>query len=151
MENKNQKGISSLLRIVIIIVMTVIVGLAAYFYYDIFIVGSGPLNPNAETSNEFLIVSSPAINQKIGNPVQVSGKSKFFEGNTRIRIKDENKNVLANTFTTAKGEMGELSPFSKDVTYQEPTTEKGFIEIFEDSAKDGSGINKITIPVIFEN
>jgi hypothetical protein len=29
--------------------------------------------------------------------------------------------------------------------------EKGFIEIFEDSAKDGSGINKITIPVIFEN
>ncbi len=104
-----------------------------------------------KTSNEFLEVASPIPHQEITSPVKVSGRSNFFEGNTRIRIKDDNGEILANTFTTAKGWMGKLHSFSKNVYYTMPFSEKGIVEIFEDSAKDGSEINKIIIPVIFEN
>lgn len=102
-----------------------------------------------ETSNEYLEVDSPSLNQTIESPVGISGKSNFFEANTRIRIKDDNDKVLADTFTTAEGWMGELHPFSEEVSYETPSAEKGVVEVFEESAKDGSEINKVTIPVIF--
>ncbi len=104
-----------------------------------------------KTSNEFLEVVSPFPHQKITSPVKVSGKSNFFEGNTRIKIKDDSGEILANTFTTAKGWLGELHSFSKNVYYIRPYAKKGIVEVFEDSAKDGSEINKVIIPVIFED
>lgn len=152
MKNQNQKGISSLLGIGIVLMVAIMVGIGTYVsctYY--FAVDAQPI-PVIKTQNEFLKVVSPRPNQIIENPVQVSGESSFFEGNTRIRIKDNDNNILVDTFTTATGgEMGELSPFFEDITYQNPTTEKGFVEVFEESAKDGSEIHKITIPVVFEN
>jgi len=96
-------------------------------------------------------VESPVPNQRITSPVKVSGKSNFFEANTRIRVTDDSGEILADTFTTAKGWLGELHPFSKNIYYIKPYTERGIIEIFEESAGDGSETKKITIPVAFED
>lgn len=109
---------------------------------------------DGETIRELLIkketleVASPAPLQKISSPVSVTGKSNFFEANTRIRIKDIAGNVLADTFTTAEG-WTKLYPFSKEVTYAKPSVNYGLVEVFGESAKDGSEQNKITIPVVF--
>lgn len=100
-------------------------------------------------SESFLEVESPSQNQTITSPVMVSGKSNFFEANTRIRIKDSDGNVLADTFTTAEGWMDKLYPFSKSIEYGAPMTANGMVEVFEESAKDGSEINKISVDVIF--
>jgi spore germination protein GerM len=45
--------------------------------------------------------------------------------------------------------MGVLGPFSVAVRYREPGASRGFVEVFESSAKDGSEINMIRIPVLF--
>lgn len=101
------------------------------------------------TSNEFLEVTSPTPNTEIQSPVVVSGKSNFFEATTSIKIKDDNGNILADTFTQAGG-YTELYPFSAEVTYTQPSAQTGVVEVFEVSAKDGSEINKISIPVKFK-
>jgi hypothetical protein len=151
---KNQKGISSLWGIVIVAILAIIIGLGTYVACTYYFTIDTKHIPIIKTQNEFLKVISLRPNQIIENPVQISGKSSFSEGNMRIRIKDNDNNILVDTFTTAQGEeceMGELCQFFKEIVFQKPTTKKGFVEIFEESAKDGSEINKITIPVIFEN
>ena len=113
--------------------------------------GRQATKPKAVSQNEFLEVTSPTTNQVIGSPFQIAGKANFFEGHVRIKIKDQSNQVLVDTFTTAEGSMDQLYPFSKLVSFKKPSAEQGIVEIFEESAKDGSEINKITIPVIFSN
>lgn len=103
-----------------------------------------------QTKNEFLAVLHPAPYQEITSPVAVYGRSNFFEANTRIRITDGNGKILADTFATAEGSMDKLYPFSKQISYKAPSSRKGTVEVFEESAKDGSEIKKIIVPVLFK-
>ena len=101
--------------------------------------------------NEFIQVKSPQKNAIIKNPVLISGKANVDEANVRVKITDGNKNILANTFITAAGWLDKLYSFERKISYEAPQTENGLIEIFEESAKDGSEIYKVEIPVIFED
>lgn len=152
-----KKEIPALIAFAIIIIASVAV--ARYTYFECLEI-EGNLCEAAEikdprgkvkTSNEFLEVTSPFPYEDVISPVEVSGKSNFFEANTRIRIKDANDKVLADTFTTAEGWLGELHPFSLEVIYDQPSAKQGVVEVFEESAKDGSEIKKIAIPVLFRD
>lgn len=150
--SKHRDEFMRLLVILLVIVLVcTAIGLVMLYLPKLWGGGSTPTVPRAEvvTSNEFLVVTSPVPYAQIQSPVQVAGKSNFFEANTRIRVKDENGQVLADTYTTAEGYMDALYPFSQEVTYEAPTIEAGIIEVFEESAKDGSEINKVIIPVTF--
>lgn len=95
-----------------------------------------------------ITVTSPTANQTITSPVLVKGQSDTFEANVRIKIKDSNGKVLADTYTMG-GAYGQSAPYSKSVSYSFPSARGGIVEVFENSAKDGTEINKITTPVIF--
>ncbi|MFA5742489.1 MAG: Gmad2 immunoglobulin-like domain-containing protein [Candidatus Paceibacterota bacterium] len=112
---------------------------------------NGFSNLKVITKNNFLEVTAPEPYQKITSPVSVSGNSNFFETNTRIIVKDEAGKILADTFTNANGWMDKLYPFLANVFYNAPSSPRGVIEVFENSAKDGSEQNKISIPVIFSD
>lgn len=101
--------------------------------------------------NEFIQVKIPQKNSAIKNPVIVEGKANVFEANVRIKIKDDSGNILADTFATAEGAYDKLYPFNTEINYDAPATQKGIIEVFEESAKDGGEINKVVIPVKFED
>ena len=101
--------------------------------------------------NDFIQVKSPQKNAAVKNPVLISGKANVDEANVRVKITDNNKNVLADTFITADGWMDKLYPFKKEISYETPQTKNGLIEIFEESAKDGSEIYKVEIPVVFKD
>ncbi len=101
--------------------------------------------------NEFIQVKSPQKDAAIKSPVLVSGKANVFEGNVRARIKDAAGNILADTFITASGAYDKLYPFEKEISYSAPASQNGVIEIFEEDMKDGGEINKINIPVVFED
>ena len=73
------------------------------------------------------------------------------ENNVRKRLKDGNNRTIVDTFTTAEGDAGELSPFSKNIEFDTPDTAEGVLEVFEDSANDTGEVNKVTIRVIFQN
>ncbi|MCK4891647.1 MAG: Gmad2 immunoglobulin-like domain-containing protein [Candidatus Pacebacteria bacterium] len=106
---------------------------------------------NKYFGNEFIQVNSPQKNTIIKNPVLVSGKANVFEANVRIKITDDDRNILADDFIMADDWMDKLYPFEKKINYKTPQAKNGLIEVFEESAKDGNEINKIEIPVIFED
>lgn len=109
------------------------------------------LDKNKYFGNDFIQIKFPQKNTTIKNPVSISGKANVFEANVRVKIKDENENILADDFITASGWMDAKYPFEKEIDYLSPASPNGVIEIFEESTKDGNEIYKIIIPVIFEN
>lgn len=106
---------------------------------------------NKYFGNEYIQVKIPQKNMAIKSPVSISGKANVFEGNMRVRIKDKNENVLVDTFITASGAYDKLYPFEKEISYNSPISQDGIIEIFAEDMKSGGEINKIVIPVIFED
>ncbi|MBW6440588.1 Gmad2 immunoglobulin-like domain-containing protein [Patescibacteria group bacterium] len=87
----------------------------------------------------------------INNSVLISGQADFLEANVRVIIKDDNEKILTDDYITADGWMGKLYPFEKEIEYNLPSSQNGFIEIFEEGVKDNNKINKLIIPVIFNN
>jgi len=150
---QKQKGISTLSVIIIIIVIAIIVIGGVFIYqYSSPKANNQPQVQNTQNNtnqtNPSIAVTLPTADQNIMSPVKVSGNSDTFEGNVRIRIKDNNGKVLADTNTTG-GASGTAAPFSKDVVYTAPSSPQGVVEVFENSAKDGSEINKISVQVTF--
>lgn len=120
--------------------------------YDDFLAGweflpDTPNPPWSDSGN--ILVEAPWPGDEIGNPVTISGQALVFEGTVSIRIKDVNGTVLASTFAQAASGV-ELSEFSKSVSYTNPTTSSGTVEVFSISAKDGSEQDKVVIPVKFK-
>jgi len=100
------------------------------------------------TRNNSIRVDSPKVNQVIQSPVLVSGQAAVFEAQVNARLKDESGLILAETsFMTKEGQT--MSPFSTKIKFKKPSRQKGILEVFEISAKDGSEIHKIAIPVVF--
>ena len=110
----------------------------------------GTAAPPAATENAIVRVAAPEPGATITSPVTVAGEARTFEANVQIRVRDGDGAELAHTFTTAlTPDMGVFGPFSAPVRYLEPGASRGFVEVFESSAKDGSEINVIRIPVLF--
>jgi hypothetical protein len=94
-----------------------------------------------------ILVESPVIGQRVPNPVTVSGTANVFEATVSLRILDENGKVVTNTFTTATCGTGCRGDYSVSVHYSVDHQQPGTIEVYESSAKDGSAINVVDIPV----
>jgi len=72
-----------------------------------------------------------------------------FENNVRIRIVGADGRTLADTFTTGHGPMGQWGRFDTIVPIARGSNPSGKVIVFESSAKDGSEINVVEIPVRF--
>jgi len=94
-----------------------------------------------------ILVEGPVIGQRISNPVTVSGTANVFEATVSLRILDGNGKTVANTFTTATCGTGCRGDYSVSVPYSVDRVQMGIVEVYESSAKDGSAINVVDIPV----
>jgi hypothetical protein len=100
-----------------------------------------------------ITVSSPQANAYVNaNGFTITGLARTFESNVVYRVIDlASKQVIAQGHTTATGEMGKFSPYTINVKpkqgggVQYPT--RAMIEVYENSAKDGSVINLVQVPV----
>lgn len=94
-------------------------------------------------------VFSPVGNGLYHSPVEVIGFSQTFEGIVNLRLSDGSGNILAERSTTG-GAVDGFAFFHSYLrfTVTEPIT--GVLEIFETSAKDGSEISKVTIPMTLQ-
>lgn len=72
------------------------------------------------------------------NPVVIHGRARTFENNVSLRVRDANGGIIAESFTTAQGEMGTHSPFTGQVWVTRDPGGRITAEALEYSAKDGS-------------
>ena len=94
-----------------------------------------------------ILVTSPLIGARVSSPVTIAGTANVFEATVSIRILDSQGREIARTFTTATCGTGCRGDYSKAVSFTVGVQQKGTIEVFESSAKDGQPINVIKIPV----
>lgn len=108
---------------------------------------SGTLPPSSSKNIEVL---SPRTGDNIKSGFRVEGNARTFESNVRIRLTTDDGTVLIDTNTTANApDVGQFGPFEKTLVFS-TDAKTGTLEVFQNSAKDGSEIDKVTIPVVFE-
>jgi hypothetical protein len=76
-------------------------------------------------------------NVALTNPIVVRGRARTFENAVSLRIRDS-RGVIAETFTTARGEMGHHNPFDAELWLTRMPASGAVVEAFEHSARDGS-------------
>lgn len=108
-------------------------------------------NPTAisPASSPNIEVLSPLGGDNVKSGFVVKGNARVFENIVSIRLSDSLGNVLVQTTAFANAsDVGQFGPFEKVLNYQTSATE-GTLEVYQSSAKDGSEIDKVTIPVLF--
>ncbi|UWG98672.1 GerMN domain-containing protein [Dehalobacter sp. DCM] len=107
-----------------------------------------PFSRDLSSVNEPLIwVTEPTAEQAITSPLTIKGNAKIFEAVVSYRLKDSTGKILAQGHTMASAGAPERGDFKATLTFTPISTGKGVLEVFESSAKDGSDVNKVTIPV----
>ena len=94
-----------------------------------------------------ITVQSPVIGEQVSSPVTVAGTADVFEATVSVRVLDSAGHEIARTFTTATCGTGCRGDYSVTVAYSVPRTQRGVVEVFESSAKNGQPINVQLIPV----
>jgi len=95
-----------------------------------------------------VVAMSPVIGQHVSSPVTVTGTADVFEATVSVRILDAAGNEIATRFTTATCGTGCRGDYSTTVPYRLGHEQRGTVEVYEVSARDGSRINVVDIPVI---
>jgi hypothetical protein len=92
-----------------------------------------------------IVVYGPTIGQRVTSPVPVSGWARVFEANVSLRILDASGRELATKFTLATCSCG--GDYATSLAYRSATEQRGTVQVYEVSAKDGSHVTVVDIPV----
>lgn len=93
-------------------------------------------------------VTAPTAGEGVTSPLKLQGSALAYEARgVRYRLKDEVGNILAEG--TARLDIGSYlrGSFDVSISFTPTTAGQGQIEVFDESAMDGSEIHKVIIPV----
>lgn len=96
-----------------------------------------------------IIVRQPEPFDVVDNSVAVCGIGTAFEGRFTARLRDADGEQLQQVFIEAGG-TGIWGNFQVELGLPAiPSTAQGTVEVFESSARDGTEVNKVVVPVVF--
>jgi hypothetical protein len=97
-----------------------------------------------------ILVESPLAFETVSNPIRATGTANTFEANFNYELVDPAGKVVDENFVTATSGTGTRGTF--DFTTKPYTGEpgQGALVVLEFSAKDGSRINEVRIPLQLE-
>lgn len=105
------------------------------------------VSPAASKNIEVL---SPRGGDFVESGFAVKGNARVFENVVSIRLTDAEGNILVQTTTYANApDAGMFGSFEKVLKFETSET-TGTLEVYQPSAKDGSEIDKVTVPVLFD-
>ncbi|MFN2389365.1 MAG: Gmad2 immunoglobulin-like domain-containing protein [Actinomycetota bacterium] len=96
-----------------------------------------------------IVVIEPAPGATVGDPVTVSGNANVFEATVSARVVDSDGEVLDRGFATATCGTGCRGEFTLELSTTGAGTDHGTVEVWWDSAEDGSRQDVVRIPVNF--
>jgi hypothetical protein len=95
-----------------------------------------------------IVVTSPSIGQHVSSPITLTGTADVFEATVSVRILDDAGNEIATRFTTATCGTGCRGDYATTIAYSLGRQQRGTVQIYEVSARDGTPVNMVDIPVI---
>lgn len=94
-----------------------------------------------------IFVETPVVGATGASPLRVAGTANVFEAVFQAEIRDASGKVLAKKAITASSGTGTRGTFDVKIPYTSPRQEMGALVVFEYSAKDGTPINTVSIPI----
>ncbi|MEH0824131.1 MULTISPECIES: Gmad2 immunoglobulin-like domain-containing protein [unclassified Micromonospora] len=94
-----------------------------------------------------IVVTEPAIGQRVAGPVTVAGTADVYEATVSIRVLDGGGRVIGTGFTTATCGSGCRGDYRVGVAYRLATAGPGTVEVYEVSPRDGSRTHVVAVPV----
>jgi len=94
-----------------------------------------------------IFVEAPELLTTVRSPIRIRGTANTFEATFNYALYDENDNLLAENFVTATSGTGTRGRFNETIDYELNETGRGTLIVYEASAKDGSWINVVAIPL----
>ncbi len=95
-----------------------------------------------------ITIDSPQPNATSSGYVTLFGSARVFENVLNYRLVDEKGVILAEGTTEAKSpDVGQYGPYNVMIIYSQLKAGTDRLEVFSLSAKDGSEINKVSVPV----
>lgn len=95
-----------------------------------------------------IFVESPVPGETVSSPIRLRGTANTFEASFMVRIEDANGATLNEVPAMATSGTGTRGTFDVSVTYPLASAGAGWVVVYESSAKDGSEINTVAIPVV---
>jgi len=109
---------------------------------------TGPVTIPTTEAN--IIVDIPIADAQVSSPLKVTGKARVFENQFSYRLKDSNGNIFAEGSAYANApDMGQFGTFEISIPFS-TTSNKGILEVYDNSPKDGAVIDKVTVPLNFK-
>jgi len=109
-----------------------------------------PFKPNlSEVWEPAIWVNSPKPGAKVTSPLAVTGSAQVFEATVSLRLVTKDGKKLAEDFTTASAGAPERGVFKTVLEFEPPAAEDGYLDVFWNSPKDGSELDKVRVPVEF--
>ncbi|MDO8668904.1 MAG: Gmad2 immunoglobulin-like domain-containing protein [Candidatus Buchananbacteria bacterium] len=111
---------------------------------------------NGLAKADLIRVDNPLPNQKINNPVIISGVARgywFFEASFPVNVYDDNSNLLGTGIAQAQSDWmtTDFVPFSLTLQFSQPQTAKGVLILRKDNP---SGLpeneDQLEIPIFFQ-
>ncbi|MCJ7796672.1 MAG: GerMN domain-containing protein [Thermoleophilia bacterium] len=97
-----------------------------------------------------ILVESPTVGDTVGSPMRITGTANTFEATFMITITDWDGKIVAEQFATATSGSGTRGTFDVSVPFTWTQYPRGALTVWESSAKDGSHINVVEIPLKFK-
>lgn len=119
---------------------------------DVF-TGEGLMLDESQTRADFeyvlpaIFLESPTPGEAVGNPVRLTGTANTFEAVFMVRILGPDGSVITEQPAMATSGTGTRGTFDVSVGYPLAAGGNGTIVVYEQSAKDGSDINVVEVPV----
>ena len=101
-----------------------------------------------EPSLPAILVESPVPNERVSSPLRLTGTSNTFEATFMVEVRPHAGGPLAHDFVTATSGTGTRGTFDKTLDFTVDRERPGTVVVFENSAEDGSVINRVEIPVV---
>jgi len=109
-----------------------------------------PSNPDIVAENEAFRIFEPEPNVVVDKTLKVRGEARVFEAVLSYSLEDGHE-ILAEGHVQASKGAPEWGSFEIDITLKQmPTSPSGMLTIYEGSAKDGSPIHQLHIPLKFK-
>ncbi|MBD0330858.1 MAG: Gmad2 immunoglobulin-like domain-containing protein [Thermoleophilia bacterium] len=93
-----------------------------------------------------ILVESPLLDQAVSSPLRMSGSANTFEATFQVEIVDARGRVVAEDFVTATSGSGTRGTFEASLPF-EVDRPGGKLVVYEASAKDGSRLHEVEIPL----
>ena len=105
-------------------------------------------SPSGSPQVANITVTSPKTGDKVGNPITVTGKARVFENTFAYGLRDTSGRKLYENFGMADApDMGQFGNYTVKIPVPVNAPVDLVVEVWEYSAKDGSVINLVRVPV----